>query len=371
MRIHVVDPSAYAPAYDHALCAALAREGATVELITSAFAYGEVPAPEGYAVRQAFYGRALGAAGSRLRAASKLLQHAPDMLRYRRAARAADVVHFQWLAVQSLDRHLLPRVPTVLTAHDLLPREPRPTQVGAQRRLYHAVDAVVAHSDYGRRQLVEQLGVEPGKVRVVHHGAFDHLPELPEAELPQELRSGRGPVVLFFGLVRPYKGVEVLLDAWRAVEQRVPDADAELWIVGRPRMSLEPLLAAACAGVRFVSRYVSDRELAACFRAADVVALPYTATERLDFSGVLATALAFGKPAVISDVGSFPEVASTGAALLVPPGDPEPLCDALAKLLADPAARERLSAAARAAATGPYSWQEAARRTLALYRELV
>ncbi len=61
-------------------------------------------------------------------------------------ARAADVVHFQWLAVQAVDRYLLPRRPTVLTAHDLLPREPRPGQACAQRRLYDAVDAVVVHS---------------------------------------------------------------------------------------------------------------------------------------------------------------------------------------------------------------------------------
>ncbi len=56
-----------------------------------------------------FYRAALGTPGGRLRMASKLAQHVPDMLRYRRAARAADIVHFQWLAVQHLDGYLLPR----------------------------------------------------------------------------------------------------------------------------------------------------------------------------------------------------------------------------------------------------------------------
>jgi glycosyltransferase involved in cell wall biosynthesis len=367
MRAQVVDPSAYTPAYDHALCAALAREGAQVELVTSAFAYGAAPVPDGYAVRAAFYRHAFGAPGSRLRAASKLLEHVPDMLRYRHgAARAADVVHFQWLSVQWLDRWLLPRAPTVLTAHDLLPRESRPAQAGAQRRLYDAVDAVVAHSDYGRRQLVEQLGVEPGKVRVIHHGAFEHLARIGDAELPPELASSDGQAVLFFGLLRPYKGLDVLLDAWR----RLGGLGAELWVVGRPRMALEPLRDRAPAGVRFVPRYVSDAELAACFRRAELVVLPYTETERLDFSGVLATALAFGKASVLSDVGSFGEVAATGAGKLVPPADAEALAEALSSLLADRDARERIAAAARAAAAGPYSWEAAARLTLALYREL-
>jgi glycosyltransferase involved in cell wall biosynthesis len=173
------------------------------------------------------------------------------------------------------------------------------------------------------------------------------------------------PVVLFFGLLRPYKGLETLLEAWRGVD------GAELWIVGRPRMPIEPLRARAPANVRFVPRYVPDAELPAFFRRADIVVLPYTRTERLDQSGVLATALAFGKPTIVSDVGSFGEVAAAGAARLVGPDDPGAIHDALIRLLGDPQEREGLAWGALAAASGPYSWQEAAGQTLALYRELV
>ncbi len=144
MRVDVVDPSAYTPPYDHALCAALARAGADVSLVTSSFAYGAVPVADGYRVDEHFYRRAVGAPGSRLRRASKAVEHVPDMLAYRPSA---DVVHFQWLAMQWLDGRLLPRGrPLVLTAHDLLPREPRPRQAHAQRRLYDRVDALVVHS---------------------------------------------------------------------------------------------------------------------------------------------------------------------------------------------------------------------------------
>ena len=370
MRVQMVDPSAYTPPYDHALCAALARSGAEVELVTSAFAYGAVPAPDGYTLRELFYPHARGPAGSRIRLATKLTEHVPSMLALRRHAARADVVHFQWLTVQPIDRYLLPRGPTVLTAHDLLPREPRPLQVQAQRRLYAALDAVVVHSEFGRRVLVEQAGVDASKLRVIHHGAFDHLARLPAAELPGELRGDAdAPVVMFFGLLRPYKGIGVLLDAWREVvsgHQR-----AELWIVGRPRMPVDGLLARAPASVRWVGRFVADSELAACFRRADVVALPYLSTDRLDFSGVLATALAFAKPAVVSDIGGFGEVADAGAALRVPPGDPAALASALSSLLTDPARRESLARGARAAAADQYSWDRAAKQTLELYRELV
>lgn len=365
MRVQVVDPSAYTPPYDHGLCAALARAGAEVELITSSFSYGSVPEPQGYSRREFFYRHARGAAGSRVRFAAKLAEHVPDMLRYRRAARAADVVHFQWLTVQPLDLHLLPARPLVLTAHDLLPREPRLGQLRAQRRVYEAVDAVIVHSQHGRTRLLDATGLNPDKVHVIHHGAFEHLAhQANELPLPDELALVRGPVVLFFGLLRPYKGLDVLLEAWRGVD------GAELWIVGRSRIALRELQAAAPPRVRFVTRFVSDAELPAYFRRADAVVLPYRATDRFDQSGVLFTALAFGAPVVLSDVGGFGEVAATGAAALVPPGDPEELRATLARLIADPAERERLAAAARTAAAGPYSWDEAARRTLAVYRSI-
>jgi glycosyltransferase involved in cell wall biosynthesis len=365
MRVHVVDPSAFTPPYDHALCGALAAAGASVELITSRFAYGTTAEPQGYAVRERFYKHARGAPGSRLRRATKLLDHIPDMARYRREARDANVVHFQWLDVQWVDPWLLPDRPTVLTAHDLLPREARRGQTSAQRRCYRAVDAIVTHSDYGRRLLVGTGAVEPRKVHVIHHGAFTHLTEQPrELPLPRDLEAVEQPVVLFFGLLRPYKGLVALLEAWRGVD------GAELWIVGRPRMPLEPLEARAAETVRFVPRFVSDRELPAYFRRADLVVLPYLRTERFDQSGVLATALAFGKPTVLTDVGGFGELAATGAARVVPPGDPGALRTALIELLGDPGRRSELSDAASAAARGPFSWKAAAAATLELYEAL-
>ncbi len=364
MRVQIVDPSAFTPPYDHALAAALARAGADVELVTSRFAYGAVPAPDGYVLRELFYRRAVGAPGSPLRRFSKLAGHVPDMLRYRRSAAAADVVHLQWVDLPWLDVHLFPDRPLVLTAHDLLPREPRPGQVRAQRRLLDRVDAVVVHSEYGRGQLVSRLGVPAANVEVIHHGAFAHLAATPPGPLPPEVAGGSGPVVLFFGLLRPYKGLETLLYAWRGIER------AQLWIVGRPMMDLGPLRALATPTVRFVPRFVAEEEVSAVFARADVIVLPYARTERFDQSGVLATALAFGKPVVVSDVGGFGEVAGIGAARLVAPDDPDALGAALAQLVADPAERERLAVAALAAAHGPYSWDAAARATLSLYERL-
>jgi glycosyltransferase involved in cell wall biosynthesis len=366
VRTAVVDPSAYTPAYDHALCAALARAGASVQLVTSRFAYGDVAATDGYVRQDLFYRRARGQPGSRARRLSKLVSHAGDMRALRRlVADTADIVHFQWLAMPWLDAGLLPDGPVVLTAHDLLPRESRLGQARAQLRLLQRMSAVIVHSQYGRGQLVSRLDLPEDKVHVIHHGAFEHVRTATPSPLPAPLDQVDEPVVLFFGLVRPYKGVSTLLDAWRGV------TGAELWVVGRPMIEMGPLRAAATGSVRFVERYVPEHEVQAYFRRADVIVLPYERTERFDQSGVLATALAFGKPVVLTDIGGFPEVASTGAGRLVAAGDVAALRDALQWLIDDPSARSRLGKAALSAARGPYSWESAARQTLELYRSLL
>jgi len=366
MRVQLVDPSAYTPPYDHALAGALARAGADVELVTSRFLYGPVPREDGYRVSESFYREAAKRGlHSPARLPLKLAEHVPDMLRYRRHAENADLVHYQWLTVQQLDLALLPpKRPRVLTAHDILPREARRGQVAATRRLLRKMDAVVVHSEHGAARLRDEAGVDPTRVHVIPHGAFDYLTRQPdERPLPDELARVEGPVVLFFGLLRPYKGIDVLLDAFRSIE------GAELWVVGNPRMPMAPLHAKAPPNVRFVERFVSDAEIPAYFRRADLVVLPY---RRIDQSGVLYTALAFGRPLVLSRVGGFAELAERhGAARLVPPADPARLASAIRELLADPAERERLGQAAADAAAGAYSWDSIAERTLGLYRELL
>jgi glycosyltransferase involved in cell wall biosynthesis len=366
MRVQLVDPSAFTPPYDRALASALAQRGAEVELLTSRFLYGPVSEPDGYRAREFFYRRSakrgLEAPGRR---AFKAAEHLSDMRRLR-GALDADVVHYQWLTMPSLDARLLPtKRPRLLTAHYILPPDPSRRQTKVTQRLFSRMDAVIAHSEHGAARLRDEVGLDPSRVRVIPHGAFDYLTRLPEEKpLPAELEGAEGPVILFFGLLRPYKGLDLLLEAFAQIE------GAELWIVCNPRMDLEPLRAAAAAApgrVRFVTRFVEDAEIPAIFRRADLVVLPYRDAEH---SGVLYTGLAFGKPLVLSAVGGFPEVAATGAARLVPPGDATALASALSELTADPPARERLAAAAREAAAGPYSWDAVASQTLALYEEL-
>jgi glycosyltransferase involved in cell wall biosynthesis len=133
-------------------------------------------------------------------------------------------------------------------------------------------------------------------------------------------------------------------------------------------MDISALRAAAPPNVRFVPRFIGDDELPAYFQRADLVVLPY---REIDQSGVLFTALAFGKPLLLSDAGGFPELAGSGAARTFPTGDAGALGNALRELLGDPAARAEMSLRAGMASEGEYSWENVARRHLELYSSLL
>jgi glycosyltransferase involved in cell wall biosynthesis len=304
LRVALVDPSGYSRPYDHELARALAGRGHRVTLWTSAFVHGDAPAPDGYGVEEHFYRRSNTlAVGSRLRPVAKAAEHVADLRRLGRLLRhdPPDVVHVQWCVLRTLERPFYRRLhaaglPVVFTAHD-----PVPNVGGAARRRSVAATArtferVVCHSEWGRAALIERCGVDPGRVRVIPHGAFSYLRGLPVAEPAVD---PDGPLAVAPGLIRPYKGVDVLLAAWPRVREQVPRAT--LLVAGRPMMDVASL-ATDQPGVVFLPRYLSDSELAAALRRADVVVLPY---RRIDNSGVLAAALAFGAPLVMSDVGGF------------------------------------------------------------------
>ena len=371
LDVALIDPSGYSRPYDHELARALARRGHRVTLHTAAFAHGEAPAADGYAVDERFYRRTNRLGGpARLRQAVKAVEHLADLRGLGRdlRARRPDVVHVQWSVLRPPERRFYRRLqaaglPVVFTAHD-----PLPNVGGAGRRRSVAATArvfrrVIVHSEWGRRALVDRCGVAADRVRVIPHGVLEHLREAAPAAWP-ELTGG--PVAVLPGLIRPYKGADVLLAAWPAVRARVPDA--RLVIAGRPLMDVGRL-ATDQPGVTVHLRYLGDAELAGLLRRADVVVLPYRS---IDNSGVVFAALAMGAPLVLSDVGGFRELHDRhGVGELVPAGDPARLAEAVAGVLADDVRRAGLRAASEHAAGGPFGWASIAEATEAVYRELV
>lgn len=374
MRIVLVDPRGDSRPYDQALGDALVAQGCRVELVTSRFRHARLPPPRAVRVREPFYrlADALPAAVPvRIRRLARGLEHPLDLavLVVRLAVVRPDVVHVQWLPLRGVDRFFwrLARrlgLRVVYTAHNAVARDGDEVGRATVAANVRAVDAVVVHSTAGRAQVIA-YGSDAASVSVLPHGALDAYRAV-DAVAPPDVPDGV-PFVLFAGLIRPYKGLGDLLEAWPSVRRRVPEA--RLLILGSPLRrepetdaDLERAQRLAANGVLLRLGYADADVFAGAFERADVVVLPYRAADQ---SGVLLTALALGRPVVVTDVGGFREtVEGAGCGLVVPPRRPEALAEALATLLADPEERRRLGEAARAAADGPYSWARIARRTI-------
>jgi glycosyltransferase involved in cell wall biosynthesis len=344
MRVVLADPPAFTPWYDHELAAALARAGADVELRTSRFRFGDVPAAEGYRRTERFYpvsSRLFHR--SRLRLPLKAVEHL-DVMRSLALARP-DVLHLQWLALPQADAHLRFRSPAVFTAHDLLPRRTA-SRRGLWQRLLRRFDRVVVHTGRGRETLPD-LGVD---ARVIPHPVYPS----------NAVRADDGATLLSLGVIRPYKGLPDAIE----VTRRLPGT--RLVVAGDPAMPLDGLRSAERVDWRL--GYLPQPELDRALSEATVAVFPYRA--ELDQSGALLQALGAGVPAVAYDVAGLGEpIRAFAAGRVVPAGDVDALAAAVEELLGDTAA---LAAARDGAerARRELTWEASAERHLELYAEL-
>jgi glycosyltransferase involved in cell wall biosynthesis len=347
MRIALLDPPSFTPPYDHALAAALARRGHDVHLLAASGLLWPEPQENGYRRHDVFTpssGRAR--VPRRARLVLKGLEYVPSVRRALRRLEelAPDVVHVQWLAAAPYDLRWLRRLEreraTVLTAHDLRPR--RRVNARAWEEALGLVDRVIVHSESAFEELASR-GVARARLERIPHAVFDSRPD-------REPSAPNGQTLLFFGLLRRYKGLDVLLRALPAVAREIPEV--RLVVAGHPFDPVEPSQELAeelgvNGRVDWQLGFVPEAEVPGLFERAALVVLPY---RELESSGVLATALGRGRPAVVSDIGALgPTVREFEAGRVVPPDDPDALAAACVELLADPEALARAGAGARAA----------------------
>lgn len=266
-------------------------------------------------------------------------------------------------------------VPVVTVLHTVL-ATPTPQQHRVLAWLVDYSDAIVTMTETARDRLVAGWGVEPARVTVIPHGARDNRALRPSRR--PTLRSDRGtrPTVLTWGLLSQGKGIEWALHAmaelrgridlplYQVVGQthpRVRETDGEAYRESLLRLTAELHLQRS---VTFDDRYLTESELRAVVRAADVVLLPYDSPEQVT-SGVLTEAVAAGKPVVSTAFPHAIELLSGGAGVVVPRRDPMALADALERVLAGPGIAADMAAAAHDLATSVL-WPAVARRYVGL-----
>lgn len=294
-----------------------------------------------------------------------------------------DVIHVQYLPMLKwklpLDFWFLEYCRTrgskiILTVHDLMPHDTDDIYKKTFHKLYTMVDRVICHSDHVKSELNHEFDVPGEKIEVIPHGPFFYDLEIIEPEILLRSFNIRqsSVVVLWQGIIFPYKGIDLLLNAWQQVE--VENLDVVLIIAGTgaPELLAKIKKQIAELGLKDVNLYfkfVSTEELVQLYKIADIVVYPYRA---ITTSGALATGLALGKTIIASNLQVFRELLSHRKnALLINPEDSQEFASALLELIKLPAFREQLASKVRELNFGEQSWKSIAQKTICVYEDAI
>ena len=310
-----------------------------------------------------------------------------------------DILHVQWLVEPHADYVLLKilrwgGLRIVYTVHDLLPHDhPTAEHQRIYQKIYTLADRLIVHSERDQTQLIDSFGIVRDKISVIPHGGYDLLAPPSSPSQQQARQSLKLPadktVLLFFGLIKPYKGLEYLVEAFQLVrsqlqqraEQQTEQTEQtdsakscpapHLLIVGKLSIEdpderhryqdllkqLEPDPDITC-----VNAYVPVEDISTYFSATDIVVLPYVKTYT---SGILLAAYAAGKPVIVTGTGALGEAVEAGkSGLIVPPCDAQALAAAILTLLHDPAQTAAMGQHAKHLTQTVYSWQQIATQTI-------
>jgi glycosyltransferase involved in cell wall biosynthesis len=277
-----------------------------------------------------------------------------------------DVVHFQhghlWF---NLALPWLRAYPLVATVHDpsrhLGDHASQKTPQFVMNFGYRRADRLIVHGEELRKRVATLLGTSVGRIHTIPHVSIGQDGGSPTPDAVEN-------VILFFGRIWEYKGLEDLIRAAPLVAEAIPDA--KIVIAGEGgdferyrRLMVDPR--------RFVvhNRYITTAERDELFAQAAVVVLPYVEATQ---SGVIPVAYSFGKPVVATRVGALPEAVDDGVTgLLVPPRDVKALAAAVIEILGDPVRRRRIGAAARQKLDAECSPEVVGRQTVEVYRAAV
>jgi len=297
----------------------------------------------------------------------------------------ADVLHVQWWISSLIFIYLpivvlakLKKIKIVLSVHNILPHEQSKINLTldrfANRLIFPFVDGFIVHNQRNKRKLAEVYSLNEKNIFVITHGVLNLIKQrvISSQEARKHLHLPLDKkIVLFFGYIRKYKGVDVLIKAFGLIQKQMKDVF--LLIVGQPFVETwdkyEELMnennLENCSTVEL--GFVPESEIGYYFSAADVVVLPYTYLDT--HGGVGALTLPFKKPLLVSDVGGLQEYIKDKRAL-VKPNNVQDLYEKLMHVLQDKKLFTKLSKDSEDLSK-ELSWDTIADQTVEAYRNLL
>ncbi len=291
-----------------------------------------------------------------------------------------DVLHVQFLPLFKwglpfetwfLQYGKLLGIKTVYTVHDLMPHDTGERYRERFSRLYRMMDTLITHSESAKQQLIADFQIAPERIWVIPHGPLFYDCA---ASFAQQIRAKYNIqpdecLVLWQGLIFPYKGLEFLLDSWVNVQRAGKKTRLLIAGTGNSQILSTIQRRAESLGisdsVTFDSRFLPLEELTSLYSVGDIVVYPYKAVTT---SGALLTGISMGKPIIATNLPAFSEVLEHEKnALLVDYGNTEDLAAAILRLVNEPETRFGLAARVRELSCGDDTWKAIAKRTKECY----
>ena len=277
-----------------------------------------------------------------------------------------DVIHYQgthlWF---DLALPLLRRYPLVFTVHDIRPhpgdRLSQKTPQWIENFARRQAAELIVHTQYTRNLLLREWPRAAEKTSVIPHIQIGEAPSFSKVQEDEKL-------ILFFGRIWEYKGLEYLIRAEPLITAKVPDAR---FLIAGEGEDFAPYRRMMVHPDRFLvhNEYIPEDRAADYFHRASVVVLPYIEASQ---SGVIPMAYSAGKPVVATDVGGLPEMVENGrTGYLVPPRDVTQLAAAVTKLLLDQSLRRSMGADAKRKIEKECSPNVVAEKTIEVYHRAV
>lgn len=288
----------------------------------------------------------------------------------------ADLLHAQWWSLPLFPVYLtvcllfkLRKKPVVFTVHNVLSHDDSRLYKTISRLLFQFGSHFIVHTEKGRQQMMAHYGIPCGNLSVIPHGPLDfHVrQQVDKPRIRRELGfSETDQIILLFGAIRPYKGLDTAIRAMAEIKRALPRARlliaGKLWEDWAPYERLINRLNLSGCIHRHLE-YIPSNKVHSYFESADLAIFPY---RRFDSqSGAGATAVSFKKPMIVSNVGGLPELVGDNDCI-VEPDDPVALADRIIRFFKDPAFRQRLSANLEAVSRR-LDWVDIAKKTVMVY----
>lgn len=385
LTVWQLDPASLSPYYNIAVCDALAQAGCTVRYFTTPFIYDtSLRPPDSFETEYAYFkglNHPFLRSRPRLRRVFRGVMYPFGHLAVLRQARRhrPDVVHVQWSRLPALDALFIRQIqrlgiPVVHTVHDVVPLFAPDSRPDALGKIYRTADRLILHTQANVTDFLKLYPeIDPARIAVVP------LIESANIDIPAGMNQAAAraylnlpadkTIILFFGALRYYKGIDVLLDAFQKVSPELPAG--YLLVAGNvdplEQSRLPALQKIHHPNIRLDLGFVSGGDVWAYHMAADVIVLPY---RHIYQSAALITGMGYGRAVIVSDVGGMPETLD-GNGWVVPVEDVDALAAALVEAVSDMSRLAAMGERSRQIIAERHAGAVVADALMAVYRDLV